>query len=84
MREQLKRLNEEIVEAEIDLEVRKKIFKRVDKINPISDDCCYYAGLMWSDRNLIKELKAERKKLIKKIAKERVKELKHEGNMERS
>lgn len=75
---ELKRINEVLTEMEVSLEVHKKIFKKCDKINPISDECRNLAGKMWNDRNLIKELKSERKKLIKIMAKERVKELKNE------
>lgn len=69
MNEKLTMLNEVITETEIRIAIRKRLFKAVDEINPIGDSALQCASLLETDRELLKSMKKQRKKIIKDIAK---------------
>lgn len=69
MDEQLTKLNEIITETEVRIAARKRLFKKIDAINPIGESAFQCAHLMNADKELLKTLKKTRKKVIKDIAK---------------
>ena len=69
MDEQLTKLNEIITKTEVRIATRKRLFKKIDAINPIGESAMQCAHLMHTDKEFLKTLKKTRKKIIKDIAK---------------